>query len=199
MQFDTIKLATVLDELLRSNIRYEMNGLVGKARPLTQSVSELSQLDCSGFVEYVIYQGTTENVNLPSGSVTQRTRIARNASHTPADYLKHAELRDDVVRIGFRRTIARRDENGDVVRDARGRSEKTQVGHVWLVINGKTYESTSKGGRDKGPKSLAWDMRKSDADHFYTLGDAPGFGLAQLGLLASHRIQAASDRFQAMF
>lgn len=191
MQFDTIKLATVLDELLGSNIRYEMNGLVGKARPLTQSVSQLSQLDCSGFVEYVIYHGTTDNVNLPSGSVTQRTRISRDASHTPADYLKHAELRDDIVRIGFRRTISRLNEDGE--------REKTQVGHVWLVINGKTYESTSKGGRDKGPKSLTWDVRKHDADYFFKLGDAPGFGLVKLGLSASHRLQAASDRFQALF
>ena len=191
MQFDTLRLATVLDELLSSNIRYEMNGLVGKARPLSQPVSSLSQLDCSGFVEYVIYHGTTDNVNLPSGSVTQRTRIARDASHTPAEYLKHAELRDDVVRIGFRRTISRRNEDGVRV--------KTQVGHVWLVINGKTYESTSKGGRDKGPKSLKWDDRISDADFFFKLGDAPGFGLAQLGLAASHRIQAASNQFRALF
>ena len=99
MQFDTLRLATVLDELLSSNIRYEMNGLVGKARPLSQPVSSLSQLDCSGFVEYVIYHGTTDNVNLPSGSVTQRTRIARDASHTPAEYLKHAELE----RVAFNR------------------------------------------------------------------------------------------------
>lgn len=55
MQFDTIRLASVLDELLNATIRYEMRGNVGKVRPLSKSVSQISQLDCSGFVEYVIY------------------------------------------------------------------------------------------------------------------------------------------------
>ncbi len=181
MQFDANKLATVLDKLLASSIRYEMRGMVGKVRPLSKSVSDIQQLDCSGFVEYVIYHGTTDNVNLPSGSVTQRSKIASDASHTVATYAKDAELRDDIVRIGFRKTIVKRDEDGDIVRNASGNAVKDQVGHVWLVINGRTYESTSKGGRGKGPKSLKWDERTSDADHFYKLGAAPGFGLIQMG------------------
>lgn len=193
MQFNTIKLATVLDDLLASSIRYEMRGMVGKVKPLTKSVSEISQLDCSGFVEYVIFQSTVDNVNLPSGSVTQRTKIASDGSHTRADYLKDAELRDDVVRIGFRDTIAKRDEDGNLVRNSRGNVEKKQVGHVWLVINGKTYESTSKGGRDKGPKSLKWDERKGDADHFYKLGAAPGFGLVQSGMSLVAKTRAKAE------
>jgi hypothetical protein len=199
MQFDTIKLATVLDELLHSSIRYEMRGMVGKVKPLTKSVSEISQLDCSGFVEYVIYQGTTDNVNLPSGSVTQRTRIARDASHTPADYLKEAELRDDIVRIGFRDTVPKRDEDGSILRDTNGNALKEQVGHVWLVINGMTYESTSKGGRARGPKSLKWDERKDDADHFFKLGAAPGFGLATLGLIGHRFGSRASQAVLSLF
>lgn len=195
MQFDANKLVTVLDKLLSSSIRYEMRGMVGKARPLTKSVSDIRQLDCSGFVEYVIYHGTTDNVNLPSGSVTQRSKIASDASHTVADYLKEAELRDDIVRIGFRDTIAKRDETGAVMRDSAGHSLKDQVGHVWLVINGSTYESTSKGGRGKGPKSLKWDERKSDADHFYKLGAAPGFGRIQLGRWLERELEPLTSLF----
>lgn len=190
MQFDTIRLASVLDELLNATIRYEMRGNVGKVRPLSKSVSQISQLDCSGFVEYVIYQGTSDNVNLPSGSWNQKDKIASDASHVTADYPTEAELRDDVVRIGFRRTIIAKDDDGKIVRTASGRPKKAQVGHVWLVINGRTYESTSRGGRSKGPKSLKWDARTSDADFFYKLGPAPGFGLAQLGILASQRVSA---------
>lgn len=195
MQFDTNKLVQVLDDLLNASIRYEMRGMVGKVRPLTTSVSSIRQLDCSGFVEYVIYHGTTDHVNLPSGSVTQRQKIASDASHIAEDYLKHAELRDDIVRIGFRNTVAKRDSSGAVIRDSAGNSLKDQVGHVWLVINGRTYESTSKGGRAKGPKSLGWDERTSDADHFYKLGAAPRFGLKQLGVTLDRELESFTNMF----
>ncbi|MCP5086867.1 MAG: hypothetical protein GY952_08715 [Rhodobacteraceae bacterium] len=165
MDFSTDTLVSVLGDLMTMDIRYEMNGMVGKVRNLAgTSPSQIRQLDCSGFVEYVIYRTTLHNHNLPSGSRRQRNFIERD--HGEVDYSANASLLDNMVRIGFR----------DAVWSGRGEDRRrTGVGHVWLVINGITFESTSRGGRTQGPKSFAWDTRVDDADHFFTLGRAPEF------------------------
>ncbi|KIN77938.1 hypothetical protein [Sulfitobacter mediterraneus] len=190
MQFDTFKLATVLDELLNAPIKYQMKGNIGKVRPLSTDVSNIKKLDCSGFVEYVIYKATTNNLNISSGSSNQRDDISNDASHSVATYDTDAKLSDDIVRIGFRKTIIAKDSDGKIVRKENGKPKKSQVGHVWLVINGQTYESTSRRPKTRGPKSLLWSERKDDADHFYKLGAAPGFGLAMLGIRTAMRISA---------
>ena len=76
-----------------------------------------------------------------------------------------------MVRIAFR----------DAVWEGEGGSRKrTKEGHVWLVINGLTYESTSKRGRAQGPKSFDWSTRTLSAHHCYSLGAAPHFAGVQM-------------------
>ncbi|MCP5072564.1 MAG: hypothetical protein GY947_04620 [Rhodobacteraceae bacterium] len=170
MDFSTENLVSVLGDLMTMNIRYEMNGMVGKVRNLAgTSTSEIRQLDCSGFVEYVIYQTTIHHHNIPSGSRRQRNFIERD--HDEVDYNANASLLDEMVRIGFR----------DAVWEGSGDNRRrTGVGHVWLVINGITFESTSRNGRNQGPKSFSWETRVDDADHFFTLGRAPNFRMAYM-------------------
>ena len=62
-----------------------------------------------------------------------------------------------------------------------GGSAQKGVGHVWLTINGKTYECTTKYGNN-GPASFPFSARTNDVDAYYLLGSAPGFGAyARLG------------------
>lgn len=180
MNFVTGELVRILNELLAASIRYEMSGMVGKVRNLAGTEpSDISQLDCSGFVEYVIYKTSEHNENLPSGSRRQRDEIAN--SYAEIDYATAAPMIDNTVRIGFRDAV------WTTVNAIRRRS---QVGHVWLVINGRTYESTSRINRNKGPKSLLWSERSDDADHFYTLGPSPSFAMGQFLYTGANRIAA---------
>ena len=66
----------------------------------------------------------------------------------------HAAEDDDVVRIGFR------DRTAEKIR------------HVWLLINGFTYESTTKRRRN-GPTCFRWDVRSEEASNCFVLGNAP--------------------------
>jgi hypothetical protein len=78
MEFNTSNLVRVLNALMDADIKYEMNGMVGKVRNLAGTEpDEIHQLDCSGFVEYVIFKSTVHNVNMPSGSRRQRSFIER--------------------------------------------------------------------------------------------------------------------------
>ncbi|MEJ6708371.1 MAG: hypothetical protein QNK92_06165 [Amylibacter sp.] len=165
MEFNTSNLVSVLNALMGADIRYEMNRMVGKVRNLAGTESDrIRQLDCSGFVEYVIFKSTVHNVNMPSGSRRQRSFFEQG--HTEVDYASNAPLIDNTVRVGFR----------DAEHEGHGKERhRTKAGHVWLVVNGTTFESTSRGGRRKGPKCFAWSARTKQAEHFFTLGPAPNF------------------------
>ncbi|RVT87276.1 hypothetical protein DXV76_04135 [Rhodobacteraceae bacterium CCMM004] len=181
MVFDTLALVRVIRELLAAPIRYDMTGLNGKVRPLTNDVGQISALDCSGFVQYVVYQATTANERIPMGSRRQRSHVQDTTAHI--DYPTFAPCHDDTVRIGFRDAVWVDDLDGNgqqQIDRATGRVKRKRdpVGHVWLVINGRTYESTPRGGRSQGPKSLLWSARTADANHFFQLGTCTGFGAA---------------------
>ncbi len=184
MNFDTSTLAYLLFNLYAGHIRYDMTGSRGKAEPRRRHVawkkpSAISRLDCSGFVQYVIHESTTGGLRIPQGSMKQREWLAKNGYNNygryrsaSAAYATLAQTSDDTVRIAFRNKII-------------GSGTPTnpyQVGHVWFVINGKTYESTATGGKAIGPKSLAWSVRRSIVDHFFLLGRVPGFSLHQTAL-----------------
>ncbi len=167
MEFNAMTLTSLLRDLLAAPIRYEMRGMVGKVRPITTPPSGIHQMDCSGFFEYVIYHATTGHHDLPAGSRRQWSWL-RDNGYAEVDYRTFAPRLDDVVRAGFRAA-----EHG---RNAAGERVRTRAGHVWLVINGATFESTTRGGNN-GPSSLHWEARVDEADAFFTLGPAPAFGL----------------------
>ena len=194
MVFDAAKLWLVLANLGASGkityARGETPG-VGKVRNLDADVPTLNNnrgsLDCSGYVPYVIYQATWHNVRMSGGTMSQQEWLDENdyRKYRGSDFATLKDLYsnvagriDDTVRIGFRSTNLKlkRQTSG-------GGSGQKGVGHVWLTINGKTYESTTKSGNN-GPASFPFSARTKDVDAYYLLGPAPGFGAN--GRLGAH-------------
>jgi hypothetical protein len=101
--------------------------------------------DCSGYVRWLLYNLGVKD--FPDGSWYQRAWCdSHNFKRTAYE---HAVLKDDRLRIAF-------------IDGGNGK-----VGHVWLVINGKTIESC--GGR--GTCRRPWDAKtlKTKVDHCYVL------------------------------
>lgn len=162
MQLNSAKLLKILDGLLGSDIRYHMDGMQGKARPISRQPSELRWLDCSGFTEYVMHHATDDHTDIPAGSRRQWSWFENN-HYVEVDYPTFGPRRDDVLRIGFRAAVRR---------DGR----RVRAGHVWFVINGRTFECTTR-GNNNGPCSLDWADRSDECAAFFTIGCVAGFGL----------------------
>lgn len=153
MEFVSSALLSTIYALSNGHVRYQIGEGLGKVHPLTNVPASVSGLDCSGFTQYVIYRSTVHNVRIPQGSHRQETWFRTNG-YAEVPYDENAWKTDNVVRIGFR------DKTPELIR------------HVWLVINGFTYESTTKRGRN-GPTSFRWDARSDQADNCFVLGNAP--------------------------
>jgi hypothetical protein len=160
MNFNATAFLSTFYSLRDGHVRYEIGEGLGKVRRLTSHPSTVTGLDCSGFVQYMIYRSTDPQERVPAGSWYQE-QFFRNNHYVEVPYADHAWRNDDVVRIGFR------DRTDELIR------------HVWLVINGFTYESTTRGGRD-GPTSFHWSARSDQADSFYIVGRAANFLWAEL-------------------
>lgn len=151
---------STFNSLRDGHVRYEIGQGLGKVRRLSNAPSTVTGLDCSGFVQYMIYRSTASNERIPAGSWHQEEYFRRN-HFVEVPYADHAWKNDDVVRIGFR------DRTPNLIR------------HVWLVINGFTYESTTRSERD-GPTNFHWSARTDQADNFYVVGPASNFLWAEL-------------------
>ena len=181
INFDTARLHQLLVDLFAEDIHYERakgRGKVANIRKTEPADLKGAGIDCSGFVQYVIRKLTSEHV-FPGGSINQKDWC--KARFAKIDYKSNASLQDNYLRIGFRKTILGKIITPRTDTTPVKRAKKKQVGHVWLVINGQTYESTTKkdqfGKRNNGPASLQYSERNDDADFFYTLGPVPGFAL----------------------
>jgi hypothetical protein len=187
--FDSARLWLTLSNLSAARITYSRGKAQGqgKVRDLDNDVGKLDRtrasLDCSGYVQYVVYQATTHNVRIPQGSHKQQEWLSEKGYRALSgnDFLSmqdvydyEAAKKDDIVRIAYRATDpkAKKDNTG---------SGGKGVGHVWLVINGRTFECTTK-GQANGPWSFDYTVRSKDADSMFVLGAAYGFG-AQGNLL----------------
>lgn len=185
MVFETPFLVDLLCDLFAGHIKYqrgtetiknakgkEIKRALGKASGKQgkkwKSPSAIKGLDCSGFVQYVIHESTTHYYKIPQGSINQLNWLEEEGFHNYGKdaYENEAIKKDDTVRIAFRK-----------------RKSGNPVGHVWLVINGRTYESTPKKDETSnlknkkiGPKSFKYSVRTDEVDHFYLLGRAPRFG-----------------------
>lgn len=130
--------ATVADCRAR-HVTYLMGG---KPNQLAASPLDVSGIDCSGFFRYLLFHMTLAALGsgfvVPDGSGNQNDWCAgRGFKHGDHDhYLAVAGLQDNILRAAFCRS-----EDGH------------PYGHVWLVLNGVTYESHA----DIGPSSRAWD------------------------------------------
>lgn len=128
---DEDRLRELVAACRKAGVRY---GLGSKAPSLTAVPGrDFGAIDCSGFVRWALYQASDGRLKLPDGSVNQQDWVRAN-NYKKSD-IEAGKLADGRVRIAF---MSPSDGGG--------------VGHVALVLNGKTLESH--GG--KGPNRRAW-------------------------------------------
>ena len=94
---------------------------------------DFTKVDCSGFVREAVWLSTTPHLNFPDGSVVQHEWVR---ARLPKSTIAAAQAADGVVRIAF----------------LRPEDSPKGIGHVVLVLNGRTLESH--GG--VGPDSRDW-------------------------------------------
>jgi len=111
-----------LERKMAGRVKYELGA---KARILSRQAAEITSLDCSGFVQYVVFKVC--GLTIPEGSVQQREWLEKLKYHR-VSYAQTARLRDGVLRLAF-------------IPPSAGKH-----GHVWFVLNGRTIECYSGGG-----------------------------------------------------
>ena len=132
---DGDRLQALAAKLMDGHVTYHLNK---KAHPLDIGPEKITQLDCSGFVQYVIYK--TTSLVVPSGSWHQNHDWCK-PRQTRVDYKSSAGLTDCVLRIAFMEAAPKQGRH---------------YGHVWLILNAFTLESH--GG--VGPDTRRWDDEK---------------------------------------
>jgi hypothetical protein len=133
LSIETSSLMDISGKLMDGHIKY---GFGSKAK-LNDEPQKITAIDCSGFVQYVIYQATKKQMVLPAGSWNQRV-WCDNQKLSKVEY-SSANEKDGWLRIAF---IAPK--------------SKTVPGHVWLILDGMTLESH---GPTKGPNRRAWSEK----------------------------------------
>lgn len=185
MEFNVPKLWLMLANFgAASKINYERapgKGKIGGRKDA--DVSKLNRdrvkLDCSGYIQYLLYQTTWRNVFISGGTMSQQKYLRANGYReyekalVKTLYFYEAGKIDDMVRIAFRATdrALKKATSG-------GGSGQGGVGHVWLTINAMTYECTTK-GPNNGPASFPFSVRENDVDAYFVLG--PACGISSMG------------------
>lgn len=108
---------------------------LGDKVPLDIDSTEIGDhdVDCSGYVRWLVYKGTGSGLVIPDGSYIQHDWV--KAKGFKSSSVENAKRLDGVVRIAFLPP---------------GKIGK--IGHVALVYNGRTFESHS----GTGPDSRSW-------------------------------------------
>lgn len=118
-----------------SGVRYLMGG---KARDLDVVPLDVSRIDCSGFARWLLYHATRGSLLLPDGSCIEDHALA-------LDSFKRSDPSNCALRDGHIRVCIHLAD------------DKDGTGHIWIVLNGVTYESH--GGC--GVSSRAWNVMLS--------------------------------------
>ena len=130
---DSIRLQQLCDELMDGHISYGF----GSKAALTATPQSIHEIDCSGFVRYLMYQATSGRLTMPDGSWIQND-WCRHQALKLVPY-QDASLHDSIIRIAFLPPTTHHHHH--------------HAGHVWLIQNGLTMESH--GG--VGPSRRAWN------------------------------------------
>lgn len=152
IQFDYYKMGQIMKGLKAGHISY----LLGAKAKLSRSPDRIRAIDCSGFVRYVIYKTSASNKKIADGSFQQQKWFEKNG-YKKTSYSSVASKIDGIVRIAFKKAIKEKITNSETGKEEWRVKER---GHVWFIINGKTFESRGR----VGPSSLPWKNRESDAD-----------------------------------
>jgi hypothetical protein len=118
-----------LTELLMMNgVKY---GFGKKIRPLSKALG-IKEVDCSGFTRWAVFGAS--GVTIPNGSVQQHEWAKKEGFKVST--VESGNLNDNAIRIAFL------DPSKSL----------SKIGHVVLIINGKTCESHG----SKGPNMRVW-------------------------------------------
>lgn len=132
IELDRPLLIELMKKTMGGRVRYRLGA---KAPTLDCDSSIIHEIDCSGYVRYLIHRATHGRVTMPDGSFIQRD-WCKSEGFRKCDYADCAKL-DSVLRIGFITPT------------------KHEAGHVWMICSGQTIES--RGG--KGPSRRPWHTR----------------------------------------
>jgi hypothetical protein len=119
---------------------------LGKKVPFLNAVPgrDFTQVDCSGFVREAVREATTPTLAFPDGSVVQHDWV--QAQQFQKCSVADGKLDDGMMRIAF----------------LRPQDVSSGIGHVVLIVAGKTLESH--GGT--GPDTRPWDGSSWQAKTF---------------------------------
>lgn len=149
--------------LLWSHVAGRVTYLLGAKAPALDCDSALiHQIDCSGFVRWFLARASLGTVILPDGSFAQLQWCLDNKLQRQ-NYEQDAGRVDNVLRIHFL-TEARAAAVG-----------RPGDRHVWLTLNGVTYESH--GGNPGGCISRSWSTWiLSQSDYSFVLPSVATYG-----------------------
>ncbi len=143
LAIDRKKLDEFINAMMDGHCKY---GFGDKASPLTIAPAKVKKIDCSGFVQYLLYTLTSGSLRIHGGSWHQNKYFEDNRYEQVA-YATAASKHDSVLRLGY---------------------FSGSPGHIWFIRNGMTIESS--GG--KGPNRRIWStpVLKSNVKRCYVLG-----------------------------
>ncbi len=131
-------LASFVNQLMDGHVKYALGGKVGD---LSKPPSQVTEIDCSGFVRYVMYQ--VFHIRTHAGGSWWQNKHFEEGGFEQVDYATEASKTDNCLRLGYYPGVRK---NG----------ERIKIGHIWFVLNGETIESYS-GGVKHGPGRRAWN------------------------------------------
>lgn len=148
--FDRAKLKKYVVDCQAAGVKYDFGGK--DPTPKSAYPIDYKGIDCSGWARVVVNLCTGGKLMLTDGSVNQNGQLSKlKFEDKPVKVSSHdaLKLKDNRVRIAF------------------WDPTPSHAGHVWLVLNGVTYESH--GG--KGPDTRDWSSLPV-ASKVYVLSDA---------------------------
>ena len=148
IMIDGEKLKTFMDDMLDGHVKY---GLGKKASPLTIEPAKIKRIDCSGFVQYLLYTVTRGTVKIKAGSWHQNKYFEDNRFEQ-VEYQTAAAKKDNVLRLGY---FFGGGGGG--------------IGHIWFVLNGETIESHGSKGANRRPWSTS--VLTNKVERCYVIGN----------------------------
>ncbi len=133
--------------LMDGHVSYKL----GAKAAVSKEPSEIAEIDCSGFLQYVLFHAAHAKIK---GGSWYQNKWCEDEGFAAVDYDTAGPRRDNILRLGYF-----------------SKKSGMTAGHIWLLLNGETLESYS-GGTKHGPGRRPWDTKalKKNVDSCYELG-----------------------------